>query len=503
MNCLIANRKKLIVRSQIKNYGSLQPRPGYLMLIVFLTSFVSCTDSHSSREGWADHSSSKVNESQRESAASPAKTLDKPGHWRELRRPDVESELSEQQQQDFAKLRTLGYVAGSREPVTDQVVAVHQREKVAAGLNFYTSAHAAEAYLMDVDGNEVHRWKYDFKDALQHAPEELRQIATDLIHSDYTDYWRRAFLFENGDILAIFEGILLLKIDKDSNLIWAKANGAHHDVEVMPNGEIYVLTRRPRMIPHINANKPILDEFVCILNSDGTMKRCISLINCVESLLAEKGRKLPEGIEGDILHSNAVEVLQGNAEHLSAAFQKGNVLISMRYPSTVAVIDLETEKFVWHLNMGDHSPPTVPSDTELFFKWQHEPIILPGGNMLLFDNEGIPKQSTIWEFNPMTNEVHWAYQGTDARPFYTRVCGTSQRLPNGNTLITESENGHVFEVTQEKDVVWEFYNPRRAGDKNQFIAMIPEMVRLPADFPVEWAGTHTSGDGTVPAESPR
>ena len=34
-----------------------------------------------------------------------------------------------------------------------------------------------------------------------------------------------------------------------------------------------------------------------------------------------------------------------------------------------------------------------------------------------------------------------------------------QRLPNGNTLITESDRGYVFEVTPEQETVWRFANP--------------------------------------------
>jgi hypothetical protein len=52
--------------------------------------------------------------------------------------------------------------------------------------------------------------------------------------------------------------------------------------------------------------------------------------------------------------------------------------------------------------------------------------------------------------------------------------------------------------------VWEYYNPRRAGDEGQYIAMIPEMVRLPADFPVDWARADDPEDGDDPeAETPR
>jgi hypothetical protein len=37
--------------------------------------------------------------------------------------------------------------------------------------------------------------------------------------------------------------------------------------------------------------------------------------------------------------------------------------------------------------------------------------------------------------------------------------GYAQRLPNGNTLITESSFGRFFEVTKEGEIVWEYVNP--------------------------------------------
>jgi hypothetical protein len=46
--------------------------------------------------------------------------------------------------------------------------------------------------------------------------------------------------------------------------------------------------------------------------------------------------------------------------------------------------------------------------------------------------------------------------------------GGNQRLANGNTLITESDKGHVFEITKEGKVVWEFYNPNiKSEDKER------------------------------------
>ena len=43
-------------------------------------------------------------------------------------------------------------------------------------------------------------------------------------------------------------------------------------------------------------------------------------------------------------------------------------------------------------------------------------------------------------------------------------------MPNGNTLICEGSHGRVFEVTDEKEIVWEYVSPYflpvQGGDSN-------------------------------------
>ena len=86
----------------------------------------------------------------------------------------------------------------------------------------------------------------------------------------------------------------------------------------------------------------------------------------------------------------------------------------------------------------------------------------------------------------------WSFAGSDEIPFYSESCGTAQRLPNGNTLVTESDGGRAFELTAGGQLVWEFYNPHRAGEQQEFIATLFEMLRLPEDFDVSWLD-ETSG----------
>ena len=98
---------------------------------------------------------------------------------------------------------------------------------------------------------------------------------------------------------------------------------------------------------------------------------------------------------------------------------------------------------------------------------QHHPTLLANGNILVFDNGR--QRSQVVEIDPATLEVAWRYAPG----------GSAQRLPNGNTLITESDRGYVFEVTREGETVWRFANPDVQTD-NQRIA-IGRMTRFAED----------------------
>jgi len=155
-------------------------------------------------------------------------------------------------------------------------------------------------------------------------------------------------------------------------------------------------------------------------------------------------------------------------EEIIPIFKKGRVLISIRNLNLIALIDLEDEKVCWLL----------------WGMWnvQHQPTVLENGNLLLFDNSQRTGDSKVIEFNPLTQEILWSYQGDSKNTFYSGIIGSNQRLPNGNTLITESETGRAFEVTREKKIVWEFINPNRAGPEDNLSATLYELIRLDPDY---------------------
>jgi hypothetical protein len=378
------------------------------------------------------------------------------GRWFRARQTTPE------QRERIAQLESLGYVAGSHPPTDNPIISRHDRERAQPGYNFFTSGHAPEALLVDMQGRLLHRWTFS---STQAFPER------GMFPDDH--YFRRAHLYENGDLLAIFEGHGIIKIDRDSRLLWKNENGAHHDLQVLPNGDIYVLSRKGRVIPRIDEQQPVLEDFISILDSSGVEQRRVSVLAALERSSFASLLESSQVRHGDLLHTNTLEVLDGRFVDHAPWLAAGNLLTSFLTVDAVAVIDMEREQVVqaW---MGS-------------FKAQHDPQLLDNGHMLLFDNRGGDRFSRVFEFDPLTNAIHWEYRGTTEQPFYTRTCGTAQRLPNGNTLITESDYGRAFEVTAHHEVVWEFHNPHRAGEQREFVAALLEMVRLPADFPLGWA----------------
>jgi hypothetical protein len=85
---------------------------------------------------------------------------------------------------------------------------------------------------------------------------------------------------------------------------------------------------------------------------------------------------------------------------------------------------------------------------------QHDARFLDNGHLLVFDNLGSPRSSRVMEYDMRTQGFPWIYPGVDEPSFFTAERGMSQRLPNGNTLIVNSEDRRVVEVTRAKKLVW-------------------------------------------------
>ncbi len=374
--------------------------------------------------------------------------------------------LSAQQQAEIEQLEAIGYV--SERPQKDaerrskRGVTVHDASRTHTGLNLYSSGHGPVAVLIDMEGHVLHRWEHSAADLWPKAGAKKLSKAK---------FFRRARLFENGDLLVIFTGLGLVRLDVKSNVLWKSVRGAHHDLEVQPNGDIFVLARRARVVRWLNRKKPVLEDFVVITDSNGVEKRRVSVL---EAFRGTPYRRFLRRRRGDVTHTNTIRVLDGSIAEQLPAFAAGNVLLSTRTNSILAVLDMSTEKIVW-AKVG-------------MFKLQHDPTLLENGNILLFDNGNARRnQSRALELDPMDMSIVWRYPGVRKDPFFTTCCGLAQRLPNDNTLIVSADTGRAVEVTRSGEIVWEFLTPHvHMG----YVRTLFEFVRLPADFPTDWANAN-------------
>lgn len=309
-------------------------------------------------------------------------------------------------------------------------VTVHAPDRVSPGLTLFTSGHEAAAYLVSMDGEVVHEWRRPFSRVWNET------AAVKDPQPDSHVYMRKAHVFPNGDLLAIYEGAGdtpygygLVKLDKDSNVIWSYLEPAHHDFDVAPDGRIFVLTQAivEGFLPQLDHLATArLDDFLVILSPDGEQLRKIPLLAVVDE---SEYRQLLFGISSfavaDALHTNSVHVITEEEAQVFPFGDAGQVLISFREPSAVGVIDLEQEKLTWAV--------------KAYWVGQHDPHILDDGNILLFDNKGNfnkPEgRSRALEFDPETLAVVWQYTGTPESPLESDIRSYTQRLPNGNTLI--------------------------------------------------------------------
>ncbi len=73
------------------------------------------------------------------------------------------------------------------------------------------------------------------------------------------------------------------------------------------------------------------------------------------------------------------------------------------------------------------------------------------------DNSGSYEIKENAPFGP--EKTQWDYMAPDKYSFYSAFISGAQRLKNGNTLITSGAKGRFFEVTANKEIVWEYWNP--------------------------------------------
>jgi hypothetical protein len=334
----------------------------------------------------------------------------------------------------FGTTASLPYLNGQIDPHPAADGVVLNSDRAQPGYNFFSVPGRRTAFLMDMRGKLLWRW------SLSRYP----YVPTSGLYDDVGF----THLYPNGDVLAFIERHTLLKLDKSSRILWEYDAQVHHDSWVCPDGTIYTIIHRQRFDRKIHPEGVILADSVVILSPEGRVREEISLLDALENspyafLLPKPSRTTVfEEIALDVLHTNHIEVFDGNLERLSPLFRKGNILVSFKDICSIAILDGRTHRILW-----------IWGPTNLTL--QHHSTAVSNGDVLLFNN-GL-RRSEVLEVDPRTDTIVWRY--APGEDFFSSIRGSCQRLANGDTLIGVSQAGYSVEVTAAGEVVWKFINP--------------------------------------------
>lgn len=322
-------------------------------------------------------------------------------------------------------------------------------DRAAAGYTLYAPLSSdGTVHLVDESGVEVHRWDLPYR-AGRHArllPDGSLAYNGSLVGGGAApalfDMWRK------------YSGGSMARYDRDGSLLSEVVDPLqHHDAHHLDDGRILYTAVEPltgeraRAIQGGHANTEatgpdgeptVYGDTIVEVGPDGEV---LWRWRAVEHLDAAAFPLQPHYWREHWPVINSVHPLGDDS-----------IVASLRSVSAVIVIDRATGAV--RVVAG---PDTVAQ--------QHHVTPLENGNLLVFDNgtfrhgESVTFSRVI-EIDPADGSIAWEYTDSPREAFFTPFMGGAQRLPNGNTFITEAAFGRLFEVTEDGDVVWEFVVPQ-------------------------------------------
>jgi hypothetical protein len=305
------------------------------------------------------------------------------------------------------------------------------------------------ARVVDRNGNVVHEWRPNWfeiwpDDGYVPADRRPQSLPGALVHG--------AEIAPDGDLIVNFDVLTTVRLDPCGNVRWKLPNFGHHSVFITDEGEIWVSAER---VPEgareeTDEAHPYARDFTIQKLSPGGE---ILFERSVIDILAENGLAglvqiiRPHWNENNTLHTNDVEIFPRTLA--PGFFGPGDILISMREINTLMVLD--------------------PTGRKVKFAYtgamvrQHDPDFASGNTITVFDNhhtEGSvpadePDRSRILEITAPAGTVREVFRGP---AYFTHNMGKHQVLPNGNLLVTVSQQGQALEIAPDGRLAWQFEN---------------------------------------------
>jgi hypothetical protein len=364
-------------------------------------------------------------------------------------------------------------------------IVIYEQDLIDENYLFLIENGGTSSYLINKKGEKL--WTWNFEDNLGNDVE----------------------LLDNGELLGIFKDVdrpftigggsgIVKLFNNDGSLKWqykiADDNFlAHHDVEMLPSGNILVMvweriTVEQAQQAGIITNVDVFPEKLIEINPNNNdivweWRSWDRLIQDTDPSLPNFGviSNYPEKIDfnynsntpgGDIMHANGIDY----------DINKDVIHVSVNFYNEIWVIDHSTSTSQAESNSGGnygkggdliyrYGNPSAYKNTEgtTIFNNNHFPNLLEGdvqgrGNMLVYvNNYGDLLQSIVYELelpevfslSPNVNNepnIVWSY--TNPNMYAPKFSGEI-RLQNGNTLICEGDYGY-WEVSQSGEVVWKY-----------------------------------------------
>ncbi len=338
---------------------------------------------------------------------------------------------------------------------------------------FFEKSHGIR--LIDADGKLLHEWRISYNEIWPEA-----EHLDDQPH-DWDTAIHGSMLLPDGDVVFTFQYRGLVRLDRCGQVEWKLPRKTHHLFVVDAGGNFWVPSREQRdeavqKYPKVPA--PFQEESILKVSPDGVVLAEISLLDAIfdarfEGLLFANGAhdselKLP--LDGDFTHLNDVELLSPELAPSFPMFAEGDLLVSLRNLNLLMVLSPDTGRIKW--------TRTGP------FLRQHDADFLPTGQIAVFDNRrdgGGSRRfggNRILAIDPATDSVTTLYGARPGENFYTDLMGEQQALGNGNILISESGQGHAFEVDPGGQIVWSYVNRWTDGS----VGSISQATRYPIDY---------------------
>ena len=269
-------------------------------------------------------------------------------------------------------------------------ISIHQADKVWAGTTLLADNHnLARPRIIEVNMLGEIVWEYP-------VPQNLRQ---------FTNPGFDVELLPDNNILFVLPRNGVYQINRKGEVVWSYLNEkVSHDADRLPNGNTLVA---------FGAEDQISDAQVKEISPNGQI---VWTWYARDHFYKSPYKDIYN--EG-WTHTNAVSRLPN-----------GNTLISPRNFNFLVEVDPQGA--------------VVRTIGEGLLRFQHDPVMLPNGNILMADHS--EPQRAI-ELDPKTGKIIWEFV------LPRQLVRDANRLPNGNTLITGATM--IIEVTNQGEIVWQ------------------------------------------------